>query len=257
MVQLTPLGGKNEDSRMLSLKNMPIILKNANVPFVKKWFFGAEPQVLFLFMAIIIGVLLNMTDLYAEEIILPKDIIGTPHDVIRMGHPTLRQKAKEVADPTDPKIQQAIADMLATVNKIGVDQLVGLAAPQINIPLQIFLFQVPVKRVNGDVQQTLPFTVVINPKIEPINEEKELGIEGCLSIPGLVGEVPRYKHIKYTYQTLKGKKITKEAHDFHARVIQHETDHLNGILYLDLMEDIKRLYFAEEFKEYHQAVPTK
>ena len=198
---------------------------------------------------LIIGVLLNMTDIYAEEITLRKGIVGKPLEVIRMGHLTLRKKATEVADPTDPKIQQIVADMMETINKIGVDKIAGLAAPQLNIPLKILLFQVPEKRANG-ASQMLPFTVVINPKIEPIGNEKESSWEGCISIPGLIGEVTRYKHIKYTYQTLEGKWITREAHDFHARVIQHEVDHLDGILYLERMVDIKRLFFNEEFHEF-------
>jgi peptide deformylase len=196
-----------------------------------------------------IGALVNRTDLFAGEITLHQNIVGKPLEVIRMGHPSLRQKAQEVADPTDPKVHQAVADMIATIDKIGVDNVAGLAAPQVNIPLQILLFQVPDRKAN-DPSKTLPFTVVINPKIEPLSQEKELSWEGCLSVPGLVGEVSRYKHIKYTYQNLEGEWITVEAHDFHARVIQHETDHLHGMLYLDRMKDIKRLLYTEEFHEF-------
>ena len=196
-----------------------------------------------------IGALLNMSDIYAEELSIRKGIIGNPLDVIRMGHPMLKQKAKEVADPTDPKIHQIVADMMATIDKLGSENIAGLAAPQVNIPLRILLFQVPDRKANG-TEAILPFTVVINPKIEPISEEKELGWEGCISIPNLVGEVRRHKHIKYSYQTLNGETITREATDFHARVVQHETDHLDGTLYIERIENMKQLYFSEEFQEF-------
>jgi proline iminopeptidase len=111
------------------------------------------------------------------------------------------------------------------------------------------LFQVPEQAVS-DSKAIIPLTVLINPVIEPLSEEKVMGWEGCVSLPGLVGEVPRYKHIRYSYKTLEGKIVTSEACDFHAKVIQHEVDHLDGILYLDRMKDMTRLYFEEEFREF-------
>lgn len=177
------------------------------------------------------------------------EITGKPLEIIRMGHPTLRQKAKEVTDPTSLETHQIVADMMATIDQKGKETVAGLAAPQVNIPFRILLFQVPAQKAD-ESQESVPFTVVINPVIEPLGEEKVMGWEGCLSLPGLVGEVPRYKRIKYSYKTLEGKTITREASDFHAKVIQHEVDHLDGILYPDRMKDMSRLYFEEEFKEF-------
>ena len=198
---------------------------------------------------LLIGVLLNMTDLLAEESSTSSGITGRPLEIVRMGHPALRQKAKEVADPTSLETRQIVADMMATIDKTGKETVAGLAAPQVDIPLRILLFQVPEQKAD-ESQKSLPFTVVINPVIEPLDVEKVLGWEGCLSLPGLVGEVPRYKRIKYSYKTLEGKTITREVSGFHAKVIQHEVDHLDGILYVDRMEDMKRLYCDKEFQEF-------
>lgn len=190
-----------------------------------------------------------MANITANELPVSSGTLGKPLDIIRMGHPTLRQKAKKVIDPTSLEIHQVVADMMATIDKTEKETVVGLAAPQVNIPLRILLFRVPEQKADGS-QVMGPFTVVINPVIKPLSEEKVLGWEGCVSLPGLVGEVPRYKHIKYSYKTLEGKTITREASDFHAKVIQHEVDHLDGILYLDRMKDMKRLYFDKEFQEF-------
>ncbi len=198
---------------------------------------------------LLIGVLLNMADLLAKESSTPDGIIGKPLEIVRMGHTVLRQKAKEVADPTSLETRQIVADMMATIDKMGKENVAGLAAPQVNIPLRILLFQIPEQKAD-ESQKSVPFTVVINPAIEPLGVEKVPGWEGCLSLPGLVGEVPRYKRIKYSYKTLEGKTITREVSDFHAKVIQHEVDHLDGVLYLDRMEDIKRLYYDKEFQEF-------
>ena len=208
-----------------------------------------EKKIIYLYIILLIGATFNMTDLYAEELLIDQNIVGEPLEIVKMGHPILREKAKPVDDPTSQETQQTAANIMATINKIGADTVAGLAAPQVNIPLQILIFQVPEKKAN-DNEEKSSFTVVINPKIEYFSEEKDLGWEGCLSIPELVGEVARAKHIKYSYSNLKGKRITKEAFDFHARVIQHEIDHLNGFVYLERMDNMKQLYFNDEFQEY-------
>ena len=162
-----------------------------------------------------------------------------------MGHPTLAQRAQAVEDPTSPEIQKVIQKLRAHFDR---DPSAGLAAPQINVPLRIFLFQVPEGRC--ETGNVIPITTVINPEIEYIGEEKELGWERCFSLNDMVGEVPRFKHIKYTYQTLTGETVTQEASGFHARVIQHETDHLDGIMYPQRMIDMSRFGYVEEMKQY-------
>lgn len=134
----------------------------------------------------------------------------------------LRKVAAKVIDPTTVEIKQIVANMIATAETN--QNTVGLAAPQINISLAIFVYR------NGSLRRFIP---IINPEIELIENDLVFGREGCLSIPGYMGIVPRNKAIRYTYLDLQGKTITKKATGYHARVIQHEFDHLNGILYTD------------------------
>ena len=136
----------------------------------------------------------------------------------------LRKVAAKVIDPTTTEIKQIIASMVATAETN--QNTVGLAAPQINISLSIFVYR------NNSSRRFIP---VINPEIELIENDLVFGREGCLSIPGYMGIVPRNRTIRYTYQDLQGKTITKNATGYHARVIQHEFNHLNGILYTDLI----------------------
>jgi peptide deformylase len=168
--------------------------------------------------------------------------------IARMGHPVLRRKADAVADPGAPEIRMLAADMVETLSDIGG---AGLAAPQVHVPLRVVVFQVPAQRVTGrpgDVVQDL--TVLINPVIEPLGEEKELGWEGCLSVPGLKGAVPRFAHIRYRGLGLDGAAIDRTVEGFHARVVQHECDHLDGILYPQRMTDMQLLAFVEEGVRY-------
>ena len=104
--------------------------------------------------------------------------------------------------------------------------------------------------------EEIPLTIMINPSWNPLSDEMEEEWEGCLSVPGLVGLVPRYAHIRYSYQTLQGETVTREAHGFHARVVQHECDHLDGMLYLQRMTDNANLAFTEEFMKYHHKPST-
>ncbi len=160
--------------------------------------------------------------------------------IARMGHPVLRAKAEPVRDPTDPEIRRLAADMIDTmVDAPGV----GLAAPQIHQGLRIVVIRVPGDRSGGE---SVPETVLVNPEIEPLGEELELGWEGCLSIPGLRGLVPRHRRIRYRAVGLDGVVIEREAEGFHARVVQHEVDHLDGVLYIDRMPDLRLLAFNEE-----------
>jgi peptide deformylase len=168
--------------------------------------------------------------------------------IARMGHPVLRQVAAPVADPTAPRIKALVADMKATLEDIGG---AGLAAPQVHVSERVVIFKVPAERTTGlalDLPQEL--VAVVNPVIEPIGSEKELGWEGCLSVPGLRGAVPRYKRIRYRATTPEGEAIDRTVEGFHARVVQHECDHLDGILYLQRMTDHRLLAFLEEWQRY-------
>ncbi len=159
--------------------------------------------------------------------------------IARMGADVLKRRAAEVADPADPALGAFVQDMIDTmVDAHGV----GLAAPQVSRSERIVIFFVPAAR-NGGVE--VPLTVMVNPAITPLDESKNEGYEACLSVPGLTGLVPRYTNIRYSYQDLTGATVTREAKDFHARVVQHECDHLDGFLYPQRMADMTSLAFAD------------
>ena len=164
--------------------------------------------------------------------------------IARMGHPVLRRVAAPVADPTAPEIRRLVADMAETLADIGG---AGLAAPQVHVPLRVVIFRVPEERVTGRPDdQPAGAVALINPVIEPVGEARELGWEGCLSVPGLRGAVPRLARIRYRGATPDGGTIERTAAGFHARVVQHECDHLDGILYPQRMTDLRLLVFIEE-----------
>ena len=168
--------------------------------------------------------------------------------IARMGHPVLRRRADPVADPTAPEIQRLLDDMAETMADIGG---AGLAAPQVHVPLRVVIFRVPAERLSGaedDVAQDL--AALINPVIEPLGEDMELGWEGCLSVPGLKGAVPRFSRIRYRGVGPDGAAIDRTVSGFHARVVQHECDHLDGILYPQRMTDMRLLMFVEEGARY-------
>jgi peptide deformylase len=168
--------------------------------------------------------------------------------IARMGHPVLRRKAELVADPTAPEIRDLIADMTETLADIGG---AGLAAPQVHVPLRVVIFAVPAERISGkpdDRAQEL--TALINPVIEPLGDDKEIGWEGCLSVPGLKGAVPRFARIRYRGVAPDGAPIDRSVEGFHARVVQHECDHLDGVLYPQRMTDLRLLMFVEEGARY-------
>ena len=168
--------------------------------------------------------------------------------IARMGHPVLRGIAQPVANPTAPEIRRLVADMIETLDDIGG---AGLAAPQVHVPRRIVIFRVPAERVSGhpdDLPQDL--LALVNPAITPIGESQELGWEGCLSVPGLRGAVPRWARIRYRGVTPEGDVIDRTVEGFHARVVQHECDHLDGILYPQRMSDLSLLVFNEESARY-------
>jgi len=172
--------------------------------------------------------------------------------IARMGHPVLRAPALPVPDPASPEIQALVRDMVETMEDADG---AGLAAPQVHVPLRLVIFHVPADREHPDEAPDaegddagVPLTVLMNPVIEPLTEEQDMGWEGCLSVPGLVGAVPRFTKIRYRGVTLGGAPIDRTAEGFHARVVQHECDHLDGILYPQRMTDLSLLMFREEMK---------
>ena len=161
--------------------------------------------------------------------------------IARMGHPVLLQRAEPVADPGAPEIRRLVADMLETMEDAGG---AGLAAPQVHVPLRLFVFRVPAARTEGE--DAVGDTVVINPIVESLGDEMVLRWEGCLSIPGLRAAVPRYSRVRYAGVDLDGAPIGADAAGFHAGVVQHENDHLDGILYPMRMHDFRLFGFNEE-----------
>ena len=176
--------------------------------------------------------------------------------IARMGHPVLGQIAAPVADPRNPEIRRLVNDMVETmVDANGA----GLAAPQVHVPLRIVVFQAPGERSDPGLSEaerfdhTAPLTVLINPEIAILGQETEGGWEGCLSVPGLRGWVERPLHIRYRGLTPDGQAITREAKGFHARVVQHEVDHLDGRLYPSRMGDLSKLIFESEIRHFTPA----
>jgi peptide deformylase len=168
--------------------------------------------------------------------------------IARMGHPVLRAVAAPVEDPGMPWVRRLVEDMIETMeDAVGA----GLAAPQVHASHRIVVFRVPEERTSdlaGDVAQEL--TVLINPRIEPVGNERAFAWEGCLSVPGLRGVVPRWLRIRYRGTGLAGETITREVEGFHARVVQHECDHLDGILYPQRMTDHRLLVFVDELERH-------
>jgi peptide deformylase len=168
--------------------------------------------------------------------------------IARMGNPVLRARAAEVDDPTAPWVRRLVDDMVETMEDAGGT---GLAAPQVHASHRIVVFFVGAERLTGlpgDTEQDL--TVLINPVIERVGTERALGWEGCLSVPGLRGVVPRDLYIRYRGYGLDGTLFEREAAGFHARVVQHECDHLDGILYPQRMTDHRLLVFVEELQRH-------
>ncbi len=173
--------------------------------------------------------------------------------IAKMGHPVLKEPAKPVEDPVSARIQALIRDMVETmIDANGA----GLAAPQVHVPLRLVVFQAPQVRSTGPAEgeeafdHTAPLTVLMNPEIEILSDTREAGWEGCLSVPGMRGFVARPNHIRYSGLNEKGERFAREARGFHARVVQHECDHLDGILYPQRMDDLSHLIFDSEYRHY-------
>jgi peptide deformylase len=165
--------------------------------------------------------------------------------VARMGHPVLRERARPVdkSELTDPLLQKLIDDMVETMHEYHG---VGLAAPQVHEGLRLF-----VAVLDDDPDSESDATVIINPEIIPNASDTREGWEGCLSIPDIRGMVPRFTDITVLALDRRGRKIELKLKDFPARVAQHETDHLDGVLFFDRMTSMQSLTYLEEYSRYH------
>lgn len=165
--------------------------------------------------------------------------------VARMGHPVLRQRTRAVDkhEIRTPEFQKLVDDMIETMEEYSG---IGLAAPQVHENVRLF-----VAVLDADGKGEGEPTALINPEITPVGSEVVEGWEGCLSIPDIRGRVPRATRIKVSALNRDGKRVEIDAHDFPARVIQHETDHLDGILFFDRMERFDTLTYLDEYSRYH------
>ena len=164
--------------------------------------------------------------------------------IAKMGNPVLMQKAAPVADPAAPEIRALAADMRETLEDIGAS---GLAAPQVFVAKRVVVYRVIAARIpKGSGLEPRPWTVMVNPVITPKTEAKTPVWERCLSIPGLHGKVPRFMHIHIAYQDLAGRTVSHDAHSSWAALLQHECDHLDGIVYPMRMSDLSLLAYNDE-----------
>jgi peptide deformylase len=162
--------------------------------------------------------------------------------ILRLGHPVLKRVAEPVTQFATSALEELVADMLDTMR---ANSGAGLAAIQIGVPLRVVVFEVtdnPRYPEAGPV----PLTVLVNPTLELLGDEREVGWEGCLSVPGMRGLVPRHKRLRYRGFDTLGAPIDRTVEGFHARVVQHECDHLDGILYPQRIEDMSSFGFQEE-----------
>ncbi|MCT9073685.1 peptide deformylase [Cupriavidus gilardii] len=173
-------------------------------------------------------------------------------DILKMGDPRLLQVARPVQRFNTPELRTLIKDMFDTMDHANG---AGLAAPQIGVDLQVVIFGFERNPRYPDAPQ-VPKTVLINPELTPLSDEMEDGWEGCLSVPGLRGMVPRHTSLRYTGFDLMGQRIERVAEGFHARVVQHECDHLRGILYPMRVKDFSKFGFTEVLFPELNGVPS-
>ena len=172
--------------------------------------------------------------------------------VLRMGDPRLWEKSLPVTDFKGSYLKELLADMRDTMAHLDG---AGLAAPQIGVGLRVVIFGVKSNPRYPDVEE-VPQTVLINPELTPLGEEMEEGWEGCLSVPGMRGIVPRWRRLRYQGRDENGRPFSREVEGFHARVVQHECDHLDGVLYPMRIRDFTRFGFIEELFP-GQALPAE
>jgi peptide deformylase len=158
-----------------------------------------------------------------------------------MGDPRLLERSREVERFGTRELQELLADMRDTMQDADG---AGLAAPQIGVPLRVVIFSVEANPRYPDAEP-VPYTELVNPVLTPLSDEQEDGWEGCLSVPGFRGVVPRYTQLRYEGFDPQGNPIRREVSGFHARVVQHETDHLDGILYPQRIRDMRKFGFTD------------
>jgi peptide deformylase len=165
-------------------------------------------------------------------------------EILRMGDPRLLQVAKLVpaAMFQSAEMTALIADLLDTMNTAHG---AGIAAPQIGVDLRVVIFGGTGKNPRYPDAPEIPYTVLCNPQLEPLDDAQNDGWEGCLSVPGLRGEVPRFERLRYTGFDASGREFSREVEGFHARVVQHECDHLDGVLYPRRIKDMTRFGFTD------------
>lgn len=162
--------------------------------------------------------------------------------ILRMGDPRLLEVSRPIERFDTAELGELLADMQDTMHALNG---AGLAAPQIGVPLRVVIFGMQSNPRYPDAEP-VPFTVLVNPVLEKLGDELEEGWEGCLSVPGMRGLVPRYKRLRYRGLDALGHVIDRTVDDFHARVVQHECDHLDGVLYPMRVRDLRNFGFTEE-----------
>ena len=171
--------------------------------------------------------------------------------VLKMGHPLLARVAPPVERFGTRELRDLVVDLDDTMRALNG---AGLAAPQIGVPLRVVLFEVDANPRYPHVEP-VPYTVLVNPELTPLGDETEEAWEGCLSVPGLRGLVPRYRSLRYRGHDVEGQPIDRTVHGFHARVVQHEVDHLDGILYPMRLRDLRHLGYEDTLFPDGLAVP--
>jgi peptide deformylase len=161
--------------------------------------------------------------------------------VLKMGHPLLRQVAAPVAELATPELRALVADMDETMRALNG---AGIAAPQIGVSLRVVIFELKDNPRYPHIA-AVPYTVLVNPALIPLGPEEEEGWEGCLSVPGMRGLVPRYRRLRYRGFSPEGTPIDRTVEGFHARVVQHEVDHLDGILFPQRVRDLRAFGFED------------
>jgi len=168
----------------------------------------------------------------------------TIRSVLKIGNPQLLRIAEPVKTVDLDLKQTVIQDMLDTMQ---AEKGAGIAAPQIGVNLRIIIFGLE-KNPRYPDAEPVPMTILINPEFTPLSIDTDTAWEGCLSVPGYRGLVPRYKHIRYSGLDENGKKLERDVRDFHARVVQHEVDHLNGLLYPHRIRDLSKFGLMDELE---------
>ena len=167
------------------------------------------------------------------------------HDILRMGDARLLRRAEPVRELDTPELHALVADLFDTMRAAGG---AGLAAPQIGVNLRGVVFGTGQPIARYPDAPPVPVTVLVNPVLEPIGTEEQEGWEGCLSVPGLRAVVPRFRHLRYHGFDPGGARLDRTVSDVHARVVQHECDHLDGLLFPDRLVSTQRFGFSEELR---------